>query len=203
MPDDFPKWASPEICDQLPGIREAGESTNVDFKESFPDQAHRLGKEIAAMATSGGGRIFIGIDDDGGLHGVDASNGDERDDIAERAHNIALTVKPIPNVNLMFAVESGRTVLVVDVPKQSDPVYYYDFRPYVRDERRARPAEPDEVVELVWAHPSSGHKKEMERILQHQMQNFIDHNRELDKISADQMRAFNETMNAPRRNMGR
>lgn len=196
MSEKFPKWASSEISAQLPSVREAGESTNVDFKESFPDQAHRLAKEIAAMATSGGGRIFIGINDNGDLHGLDASNGDARDDIAERAHSISLTVNPIPNVNLFFAVESEKTVLVVDVPKQSDPVYYYDLRPYVRDERRARPAEPDEVVDLVWAHPSSEHKKEMERMQQQQMQHFIDHNRELDRMSADQMRDFSETMNA-------
>ena len=56
----IPKWASEEISAQLPKLRETGETNSVDFKEDFPDQAHRLGKEIAAMATSGGGRIFLG-----------------------------------------------------------------------------------------------------------------------------------------------
>jgi len=166
--ENVPKWASSEISAELPSTREAGENAAVDFKEDFPEQAHRLGKEIAAMASSGGGRIYIGINDNGDLCGIDASTGDEGDDIAERAHSIVRTVKPVPKIECHFAVEADSTVLVLHIPKQDSPVYYYSSRPYVRDERRARAAEPDEVVELVWTHPSSEHKKEMERIKQHQ-----------------------------------
>jgi len=178
MSDAFPKWASNDISVHLHTIRQVGENAAVDFKETFPDQAHRLGKEIAAMASSGGGRIYIGINDNGDLCGITATNGDERDDIAERAHSIARTVKPVPKINFHFAVESTYTVLVLDIPKQDHPVFYYESRPYVRDERRARPAEPEEVVELVWAHPSSEHKREMERIQQQQTKDFIEGNRQ-------------------------
>jgi len=192
MADTIPKWASPVVSAELPKLRESGETPAVDFKEDFPDQTHRLGKEIAAMATSGGGRIFLGINDNGDLCGLNVTTGDEGDDIAERAHSIARTVKPVPKIDFQFAVESQKTVLVIDIPKQEHPVFYYDSRPYVRDERRARPAEPEEVVELVWAHPSSEHKKEMERIRLQQMQDFVDGNRQRD-------RDFHETMNQLRR----
>jgi ATP-dependent DNA helicase RecG len=178
MSDPFPKWASSEISADLHIVRQTGENAAVDFKEAFPEQAHRLGKEIAAMASSGGGRIYIGINDNGELCGITAANGDERDDIAERAHSIARAVKPIPKVNFLFAVESTSTILVIDIPKQDYPVFYYDHRPYIRDDRRARPAEPEEVVQLVWAHPSSEHKREMERIQQQQARYFIDGNRQ-------------------------
>ncbi len=201
LSDTVPKWASAEISAELPNIRSAGENAAVDFKEAFPDQAHRLAKEIAAMASSGGGRIYVGISDNGDLCGINVSNGDERDDVAERAHSIARSVRPVPRINFYFAVEAQSTVLVLDIPKQEHPVFCYDSRPYVRDERRARPAEPEEVVELVWAHPSSEHKKEIERIRQQQLQNFIDHNRQLNQQSADQDRDFNESLNALRRGM--
>jgi predicted HTH transcriptional regulator len=181
--DAVPNWASSDISKELPSIRNAGENTAVDFKESFPEQAHRLAKEIAAMASSGGGRIYIGINDNGDLYGINVSTGDERDDIAERAHSIARTVRPVPKLDIHFAVEGRLTVLVLDIPKQDFPAFYYDSRPYVRDKRRARPAEPEEVVELVWGHPSSEHKKEIERIQRKQLQDFVDHNRQLDQQS--------------------
>lgn len=175
--DTVPKWASAAISAELPGIRATGENRYADFKEAFPSQAHRLGKEIAAMASSGGGRIYIGIDDNGDLTGIEVKTGEERDDFAERAHSIARSVRPVPKVSLQFAVESGHTVLVIDIQKQSQPVFYYDSRPYIRDERRARPAEPDEVLELVWAHPSSKHKKAMEETELQRMQHISERNR--------------------------
>lgn len=161
----IPKWASVEISNELATIREVGENQNVEFKEGFPEDARKLKKEIAAMASSGGGKIFIGINDNCELCGLEAKNDDERDDIFERADNIARTVKPIPIFNLYFAIESDFTILVIEIPKEQDePVFYSDGKPYVRDKRKARPAEPHEVVELVWKHPSSEHKKELERL---------------------------------------
>jgi ATP-dependent DNA helicase RecG len=192
--DALPKWASNEISVRLHTVRQVGENAAVDFKETFPDQAHRLGKEIAAMASSGGGRIYIGINDNGELCGITANNGDERDDIVERAHSIARTVKPVPRINLHFAVESTYTVLVLDIPKQDHPVFYYESRPYVRDQRRARPAEPQEVVELVWAHPSSEHKLEMERIHQQQTRDFIEANRERQRNCDESMKSLHRSM---------
>jgi len=183
--DTVPNWASPELSAQLPQVRAIGETSEVEFKEDVPEQAHRLGKEIAAMASSGGGRIFLGINDNGDLCGLNVNTGDERDDIAERVHSIARTVKPVPKIDYQFAVESQKAVLVIDISGQEHPVYYYDSRPYVRDKRRARPAEPDEVVKLVWAHPSSEHRRETERLELQQMQDSVDRNREWRRYNDD------------------
>lgn len=203
MSEGVPKWASPEISTQLPDIRSAGESVDVDFKEAFPEQAHRLAKEIAAMASSGGGRIFIGIDDNGELRGINAESGEERDDFIERAHSIARNVRPVPNLEFHFALEAGETVLVIDIPKQPEPVYYYDSRPYIRDKRRARAAEPDEVIELVWAHPSSEHKKELERLQLQTLQDLRDRQWERDQQAALRMGDFHEQRSAMNRSFVR
>lgn len=56
MSDTVPQWASAELSAQLPTLRAAGETPKVDLKEDFSEQAHRLAKDIAAMASSGGGR---------------------------------------------------------------------------------------------------------------------------------------------------
>lgn len=164
MSEHSPQWTSAELSAQLPRIREAGESKAHEFKEAFPDQAHRLAKSIAALATSDGGYIFIGINDGGELIGLDADTAEKRDDLIERAYSIARTVDPSPIVDIRFAIEASKVVLAIHVGKSEFPVYYYDHRPYIRDGRRSRPAEPQEVQELVWAHPSSEYKRNLERL---------------------------------------
>ena len=50
---------------------------------------------------------------------------------------------------MCFAVEGTELVLVVLVPKGSQPLYYSENRPYLRHLSESRPAEPHEVVDLV------------------------------------------------------
>lgn len=164
MTNPNPLWASKTLSDSLPTVREAGESKEVDFKREFPEQAHRLGKTVASMATSGGGKIYIGVEDDGELYGLNLQDGDARDDVIERSQSIKNSVNPRPEVTIEFAYEKEKTVLVIQVPKQKHPVYYYDGRPYLRDGRSSRIAEPHEVVELVWKHESSEHRKKLEEL---------------------------------------
>jgi len=158
-----PSWADKSYSQQLPDIRERGESNTCEFKKKFPEQGHKLAQKIAAFASSGGGDIFIGIDDAGKLVGITAANGAERDKQHERAHGIACSVSPVPAIEIRFAIEDGHTILIIHVAQQAEPVYYYDGRPYIRDGRRARPAEPSEVQALVWHHPSSEQKRAIER----------------------------------------
>jgi predicted HTH transcriptional regulator len=70
MAINFPQWADPKLSAELPSVRAAGESPTVEFKEQFPDQAHRLAQELAALGTSGGGILYIGISDNGDLVGI-------------------------------------------------------------------------------------------------------------------------------------
>jgi len=170
---DLPQWAHKELSASLPSIRSVGEDTWHEFKVEFPSQARDLAKEIAAFATSGGGDIFIGVDDNGDLVGVVSTTAMQRDALAERAHGIALSMKPVPKVEVLFAVEDEKAVLVLRVHReQEEPVYYYENRPYVRDLRRSRPAEPVEVKELVWTHPSSEFKRAKERLALESMTRF-------------------------------
>ena len=49
----------------LIAILRQGESTRVEFKSDFPSQGHAIGKEMAALANSGGGILLMGVSDDG------------------------------------------------------------------------------------------------------------------------------------------
>ena len=158
----IPRWADEDLSKRLPAIREEGEGQFAEFKVDFPAQAHDLAKECAAFGTSGGGLVLIGVNDNCELVGVDAPDDASRDKLVERAHGIAATVAPRLSANVRLAVEDGKAVLVVVVENQSEPVFYYEGRPYIRDGRRSRPADPDEVKERVWAHPSSEHRRRQE-----------------------------------------
>lgn len=149
------EWADAEASRQLPILRSRGEGQHIEFMRSFPEQARDLGKEIAAFASSGGGRILIGVEDDGSLYGVPAfEDAAERDQLVKRVEGICHgAVKPAITPRATFAWESGTGILVVIVPKGGQPVYYCEGRPYIRHMRESRPAEPSEVIELVqkWA----------------------------------------------------
>jgi ATP-dependent DNA helicase RecG len=164
MATSLPRWADALLSARLEDVRAKGEGPGVEFKERFPDQAHRLAQELAALGTSGGGVLYIGINDNGDLVGIGAANGDERDSAVERTQGVLSTVRPSLRANILFAVENGLPVLAIEIPLQDEPVFYYDHRPYIRDGRRSRPATPDEVKDRVWAHPSSEFRKRMEAV---------------------------------------
>lgn len=155
----IPAWAYDEISKILPGIRAAGEKHTQEFMAEFPTQGHDLAKEVAAFATSGGGIILIGVRDDGSIASLDES---ERDKLRLRAQGIVSQVKPCPKVDVTLCYDEGFILSVLIRQDQTEPVYYYDHRPYIRDGSQSRPATPEEVKAKVWSHPSSEHKKRME-----------------------------------------
>lgn len=155
----MPLWANAEITKLLPDIRASGEGPSYEFKAEFPAQAHDLAKEVAAFATSGGGLILIGVDDNGNVVGLDEN---DRDQLRLRAQNIVSQVQPRPKLDVTPCFD-GCFVLVVCIRNdQEQPVYYYDHRPYIRDGSQSRPASPEEVKQKIWSHPSSDYKRRTE-----------------------------------------
>lgn len=192
--NSFPQWADAGLSASLPDIRATGEHDTVEFKERFPDQVHRLAQELAALATSGGGVLYIGINDNGELEGIDAADGDGRDAAVERAQGIVSTIRPSLRADILFAVENDTPVLAVNIPAQDEPVFYYDHRPYIRDARRSRPATPDEVKERIWAHPSSESKRRSEDLEIKQAETLQQMGQQFAEQSAERNRMADEAM---------
>src|SRR4051812_13462080 len=113
MANSIPQWADVELSTQLSSIRAAGEGPTVEFKEQFPEQAHRLAQELAALGTSGGGALFIGINDNCELVGIDAQDGETRDAFFERVQGMISTIRPQLQADVLFAVEGEKTALVI------------------------------------------------------------------------------------------
>jgi hypothetical protein len=153
---EIPDWADERLSKDLPVLRARGENQDLEYKESFPRNVRRLAKEIAAFATSNTGTVLVGVSDKGDLVGLEeAKTADGRDQLLQRVEGLCRgTVKPAITPTAKFAIEAGKAVLVLIVPKGSQPVYYCHNVPYIRHITESRPAEPHEVIMLVrsdWA----------------------------------------------------
>lgn len=148
-------WLDGELSEKLADIADRGENEAVEFKSIIPEQTSSLAKEIAGFASTHAGRIFLGIEDDGtivGIEGCDTHEG--RNKIRSRIEGIVNTVKPLVQTRLTFASPGGAdapVVIVLDVPKGGQPVYYSRDVPYLRQMTAARPMTPDEVITHVRA----------------------------------------------------
>lgn len=148
---EIPIWADEQLSNDLPILRSQGESQHLEFKKEFPSNAQDLAKEIAAFATSNQGTILIGVSDEGDLVGIsEAENQEVRDNLLKRLGGICSgTIKPAITPVAKFAYENDLIVLVINIPKGKQPIYYKGNIPYVRHFTDSRPAEPHEVLELI------------------------------------------------------
>lgn len=163
-------WANERLSKELPALRATGETQEMEYMAEFPSSTWELAKEVAAFATSNSGTILIGVADTGDLVGLEhASAPDERDLLIRRLEGICTnSVRPAVTPTAHFAVEEGKIVLVIIVPKGHEPVYYSKNTPYLRNLTQARPAQPHEVARLIRTHyqqlqheqaPSSNNEK--------------------------------------------
>jgi predicted HTH transcriptional regulator len=163
MSSDLLPWVDSQISAQLPQIRATGEGKTVEFKREFPDQAHKVAQDLAAFGTCGGGMLFIGIEDNGELVGLDIS---DRDAHERRVRQLAGKLDPPLDLErLTWGIECERVVLIAIVGKQKSPIFQYDHRVYVRDGSISRPANAAEIIEQVWAHPSAESRRRNEASL--------------------------------------
>jgi predicted HTH transcriptional regulator len=61
---------------ELEQLVELGEGISLEFKRRVP-QPQRIAKEIVALTNTSGGRIVLGVDDDGTIKGIDHASEEE------------------------------------------------------------------------------------------------------------------------------
>ena len=122
------------------------EGQTVERKESL-SLWRDIVETCAAFATAQGGKVFVGVADDGRITGVQIGKG-TLEDLANRiAQNT--TPKVVPTITTQG--EPGATVVIVDVPEhQTKPVTAFG-RPYRRSGRTNQVLSASEVAELFLA----------------------------------------------------
>jgi len=148
---NLPQWADHDLSVEMPVLRAAGESQDLEYMTRFPTNTRELAKEIAAFASTNAGTILIGVSDEGDLVGIeDAANPQGRDGLVRRIEGLCNgPIRPSLTPKVSFAVEEGMVVLAIRVTRGNQPVYYCQHVPYVRHLTEARPASPSEVVDRV------------------------------------------------------
>lgn len=144
-------WVNNQLSLRLPDVRRSGEGQHVEFMEEYPENGNELSREIAAFASSNEGSIIIGIADDGRLVGLDkVVSAKDRDKLCRRVEGLCTNgVKPSVTPKIGFAKEGKSTVLWIQISRGEQPIYYSNYRPYIRHHSQSRPAEPHEVVERI------------------------------------------------------
>ena len=137
---------------ELQQLVDLGEGISVEFKRRVP-QPERIAKEIVALTNTNGGRIVLGVDDDGTIQGVDHASEEEfllRQAVETHAR---------PDVNYeteRIVVEPRRDVIVVTIPESttkphvvvSDGASADEGTAYVRVEASSIEASDETVQEL-------------------------------------------------------
>jgi hypothetical protein len=132
-----------------------GESEVVEFKPFFGDTAkgHEIAETVIAFANSKGGRLYIGVDDNGVPNGLAAmgkgvgKNRDPKDwpQLMEEKLSAAVRnlVKPVPRLEIKWVAVGGEPVLVVKVnPGDDRPYSTHENFIYVRKGASCRAPEP-------------------------------------------------------------
>ena len=129
---------------------EAGESLNTEFKRAYTEE---IKKTVAAFANTSGGTLYVGIDDDGTVVGVDKPD----DTLLQLANSIRSGVKP--DVTLFVDLKTEKAgkaaVIVVTVQRGTSSPYYLagkGIRPegvYVRQGASSVPASESAILGMI------------------------------------------------------
>jgi len=143
------EWASQDGNQIAARLLMSGESATVEFKECIPDQADKITKEIAAFATSGGGAILLGVNNQGVVVGLGDHSFECREKIADRITGIVNAMNPVPEgIEHFECYVNSHFVYLIQIPRQEEPAFYYRDTIYLRDQKCSRPAKPEEVKKL-------------------------------------------------------
>lgn len=100
-----------DSADYIHSLIEEGEHVNQDFKFEISD-ARKIAKSFSAFANTEGGRLLIGVKDNGKISGVSS---DEEAYMAEAAANVYCS--PHPEFSITPHKVDGKTVLEVTIPE--------------------------------------------------------------------------------------
>ncbi len=143
-------YSDQELIAQLQPDLAEGESWHIEFKdydhiylEAKADEwKDDLAHELAALASIGG-KVYIGISDDGTVKGIGGSHQTWQEKLFERA---AGRIKPKVNWKSYYFTNpaTGLSLIRLDL-LEDEPIYYVMGKPYIREGTKSRPAEPEEV----------------------------------------------------------
>ncbi|MEK6913306.1 MAG: RNA-binding domain-containing protein, partial [Nanoarchaeota archaeon] len=117
-------------------IMKEGEGQFIEFKERFSGD---LAKEMTAFANSTGGKIFLGISDNGKIKGIDITN-----KLKSEVQDIARNCDP----NIKININAFDNVLIVEVEEGSNKPYSCSSGFYLRVGPNSQKMKREEIFSL-------------------------------------------------------
>ena len=118
---------------ELQFIVDQGEGYNTEFKLSYSSNS---AKEICAMANATGGKVLIGVSDDGIIKPIKITN-----KLKSEIQNIVRNFDPSFNV----IIEESDGVLVIDVPEGNEKPYSVGGKFYLRQGANSQQLSRNEI----------------------------------------------------------
>ena len=97
-----------------------GEGPRLEFKKRVPEGS-RVAKEVAALANARGGRLLIGVTDEGDVVGVRDS---EEEEYSLREALGAYCDPPVSHRTYRIPVSRRREVILVEIPESATKPHY-------------------------------------------------------------------------------
>jgi hypothetical protein len=144
---------------QLPNLEDAqrrGEGQNIEFKRGLSEDETRgshaedeLLKSIVSFANTNDGVIFVGIDDDGHIKGLELDF-KQKDRFEQKIRQLVRNrVKPMPPVEVAFLDVRGFVIAKISVARGDAPAYMIGGAIYVRSGSSDVQAQPEDLKRLV------------------------------------------------------
>ncbi|GGB10496.1 ATP-binding protein [Puia dinghuensis] len=121
----------------LDAIIQSGESYTIEFKRNVNSD---ISKELVAFANSSGGRVFIGIEDDGIVHGVHVTN-----ELKARIQSMARDCDPA----IVVELEVFNNIMIIQVPEGKNKPYRCTNGFYIRSGASCSKLSTQEIVEFI------------------------------------------------------
>jgi ATP-dependent DNA helicase RecG len=116
-------------------ILQEGEGYKIEFKEGLSN----LDKEIVAFANSSGGKILLGVTDEGKIKGVSITN-----ELKSRIQDIANNCRP--KIKLLF--ESSNNILIINIREGEDKPYECSSGFYKRIGPNSQKMTRDDIIDF-------------------------------------------------------
>ena len=119
---------------ELINLIKTGEGLKLEFKEGF--NVPSLGKEMCAFANESGGKIIIGVNDNGVIKGFSLTNSQ-----SSQIQTIARTIEPKLNIK----IEKADNLIVINIPEGKNKPYSYASQYYLRVGANSQKLSRDEL----------------------------------------------------------
>lgn len=120
---------------ELEMILKEGEGYKIEFKEGF----NNLDKEIVALANSSGGRVLLGVTDEGKIKGIGVTN-----ELKSRIQDIANNCRP----KIKMSIDRFENILIVNVREGEDKPYECSSGFYKRIGSNSQKMTRDEIIDF-------------------------------------------------------